>query len=158
MPHLTIHLPKMFTFLMQNLDDYLASQPELPTETILHIIDQLGAALDDLHNSRGMVHNDLKPAQVCLSRKVLSEPAGSGKPGAPGPASAPLPGVYLVDYGISCAPGTPVIDHGFGGTLIYMVGTLTYLGVRRNCCDEHGCVQVQLQLSSLQLPACAVGC
>ncbi|WIA37110.1 hypothetical protein OEZ86_014077 [Tetradesmus obliquus] len=103
-----------------NLDDYLASQPELPTETILHIIDQLGAALDDLHNSRGMVHNDLKPAQVCLSRKVLSEPAGSGKPGAPGPASAPLPGVYLVDYGISCAPGTPVIDHGFGGTLIYM--------------------------------------
>jgi serine/threonine protein kinase len=99
---------------LQNLDDYLASQPELPTETIFHIIDQLGAALDDLHSSRGMVHNDLKPAQVCLSRKVLS----GAKPGQ-GPA--PLPSVYLVDYGISCAPETPVIEHGFGGTLIYMV-------------------------------------
>ncbi|KAF6264775.1 kinase-like domain-containing protein [Scenedesmus sp. NREL 46B-D3] len=96
-----------------NLDDYLASQPELPTETILHIISQLGAALGDLHSSRGMVHNDLKPAQVCLSRKVLSG-------AAPALGPAPLPSVYLVDYGISCAAGTPVIEHGFGGTLIYM--------------------------------------
>jgi hypothetical protein len=60
-----------------------------------------------------MVHNDLKPAQVCLSRKVLSDTE---------PGEAPLPSVYLVDYGISCAPGTAVVEHGFGGTLIYMVG------------------------------------
>jgi serine/threonine protein kinase len=99
---------------LQNLDDYLASQPELPTETIFHIIDQLGTALDDLHSNRGVVHNDLKPAQVCLSRKVLSN-------ATPEQGAAPLPSVYLVDYGISCAPETPVIQHGFGGTLIYMV-------------------------------------
>lgn len=40
---------------------------------------------------------------------------------APRVGPAPLPSIYLVDYGISCRRGKAVIDHGFGGTLIYMV-------------------------------------
>lgn len=60
--------PRVFLFVSAadpfNLDDYLAARPDLPTETIFHIMDQLGRALDDLHSKRGLVHNDLKPAQV----------------------------------------------------------------------------------------------
>jgi serine/threonine-protein kinase len=75
-------------------------QPNL--EEIADIVGQLASALDHLH-ARGLVHRDVKPANIFLSE---ARPARTR--------------VTLLDFGVVCAAGTA------NGPDAFCVGTLEY--------------------------------
>jgi len=70
-----------------SLEDRLVGADALGTRTLLAILRQVGVALDHAHD-RGVVHRDVKPANVLL------EPEGT---------------VYLADFGLSRRPLDPVL-------------------------------------------------
>lgn len=49
----------------ESLDEWLARQHEVPLETVIDIVEQLGSALEYAH-SKGIVHRDLKPSNVLI--------------------------------------------------------------------------------------------
>jgi Protein kinase domain/Domain of unknown function (DUF4328) len=87
-----------------DLREVLRRDGPLQVERALWIVDQVGQALDAAHR-RGLVHRDVKPANILLTR-----------PDAGGPER-----VYLVDFGIA----RPAVDGSItGGDAA--VGTLGY--------------------------------
>lgn len=49
----------------ESLDEWLAQQDDIPLETVIDIVSQLGAALEYAHE-KGIVHRDLKPSNVLI--------------------------------------------------------------------------------------------
>ncbi len=67
----------------------------LPPARAWHIVSQVAAALDAAH-SRGLVHRDVKPANILLDASGPTNAAHAAKP-----AGGPRDHVYLSDFGIS---------------------------------------------------------
>ena len=85
----------------QTLDDYLAERGKLPAADVLHILRPIAAALDYAH-SEGVVHRDVKPANVMIRK--------DGHP-------------YILDFGVAREiqeTMTRVTGKLSSGTLLYM--------------------------------------
>jgi len=78
------------------LDDLLEHMPKLSLSSILDIILQVCYGLDYAHK-QGIVHQDIKPANIFI------QPDGR---------------VKIVDFGLACPPGN--IDFNLPGTIFYM--------------------------------------
>ena len=81
-----------------------------PPDEAVQIVEQVARALDDAHG-KGLVHRDVKPANVLL-----------GRPGDGGPHA------YLCDFGIALALDTTGPRHTVAGAVI---GTLAYMAPER---------------------------
>ncbi len=68
-----------------DLKQFLAGEGALPAAKALGIVAQVGSALDAAH-ARGLLHRDVKPANILLERS--SEPGG-------------VPHAYLADFGLT---------------------------------------------------------
>jgi serine/threonine protein kinase len=100
-----------------SLEDYLKSlhavAHALPPETTACLVVSLASALDYAH-ARGIVHRDVKPANVMLRRE-----SGSLEPGAPLPLDADL---ILTDFGVARLAGASVrsVSGTISGTPAYL--------------------------------------
>jgi serine/threonine-protein kinase len=73
------------------LDDYLRQAPRLPPETVARLTLGLAAALDYAH-ARGLIHRDVKPANILLRRE------GGINPAEPLPTDTEI---VLSDFGVA---------------------------------------------------------
>lgn len=94
----------------RSLESFLLSRLSLDLDTVVTVAVQLGAALAHVHR-QGVVHRDVKPANVLVSRA----------PGAAGDV------IKLVDFGVSCVAGQDDVtdrkltrDKDVVGTVEYM--------------------------------------
>ena len=95
----------------RSLRDLIRDEAPIPVERALHLLDQLASALDFAHG-RGVVHRDVKPANIFVS----STHSGNGPPGA-----ERTDHLTLVDFGIArAADGTVLTGTGVIGTPEYM--------------------------------------
>jgi len=91
----------------QDLRTLLDAQRTLPGARVAHIVAQVASALDEAH-SRGLIHRDVKPANV-----LIGTVAGTGQPDH----------VYLSDFGLSkpaLSSANLTLTGQFLGTIDYM--------------------------------------
>jgi tRNA A-37 threonylcarbamoyl transferase component Bud32 len=101
-PYITMHYVQG-----QDLSDVLMAEGPLDGERTMAIMTQVAGALDTAHD-RGLVHRDVKPANILIASGEGVEPAGH---------------VYLTDFGLAkqVASGTALTKSGlFMGTLDYV--------------------------------------
>ena len=91
----------------QDLRTLLDAERTLPAARVAHIVAQVASALDEAH-SRGLIHRDVKPANV-----LIGTVAGTGQPDH----------VYLSDFGLSkpaLSSANLTLTGQFLGTIDYM--------------------------------------
>ena len=88
----------------------------LPVDWAWEIIAQAGAALDAAH-ARGLVHGDVKPANLLLEARGGALPGGAAWPGGRG-----VDHVYVSDFGMSreASPGEIIATGPLAGGLDYL--------------------------------------
>ena len=95
----------------RSLRDLIRDEAPIPIERALSLLDQLGSALDFAH-ARGVVHRDVKPANIFVS--------ATASPNGP-PGGERTDHLTLVDFGIArAADGTVLTGTGIVGTPEYM--------------------------------------
>ena len=101
------------------LDDYLDALRQvgrgLPPETVVRLMLSIASALDYAH-ARGIVHRDVKPANIILRRALASGPID---PGAPLPLDVDT---VLTDFGVARLAGAAArtLSGSISGTPAYL--------------------------------------
>ena len=111
----------------QDLGQILRGSSELPLERVVRIIRQIGEALDAAH-ARGLVHRDVKPGNVLVTRQPDGEDADF---------------CYLTDFGVSTWTASSAATITMTGQ---MVGTASYVAPEQ---IEGGSVDGRADLYSL---------
>jgi len=111
----------------QDLGQILRGSNELPLERVVRIIRQIGEALDAAH-ARGLVHRDVKPGNVLVTRQPDGEDADF---------------CYLTDFGVSTWTASSAATITMTGQ---MVGTASYVAPEQ---IEGGSVDGRADLYSL---------
>jgi serine/threonine protein kinase len=92
----------------EDLHEILARSGELPLDRVVAVIGQIGAALDAAHG-RGLVHRDVKPGNILITRQADAEDADFS---------------YLTDFGVSTWTASSAATITSTGQ---MVGTANYV-------------------------------